>query len=283
MSFHPELGRRTLIMGILNVTPDSFSDGGKFHTLERALAHARRMIEEGADFIDVGGESTRPGHVPVSAEEELRRVIPVIRALMEDGCPVPVSIDTYKAEVAAAALDAGASIVNDIWGGKKDPDILRAAAERGAKVVLMHNREDMDYGADFVRDIVRDLEECAERALAAGVKPEHIALDPGFGFAKTMPQHRELMGRLSEIAAIGYPVLLGTSRKRFIRYTLEAEADDVVEGTIATTVLGIAQGVSIVRVHDVRENVKAARMADAIVRRGDGKGGVRPAEAGGGY
>lgn len=268
MSFHPELGRRTLIMGILNVTPDSFSDGGKYDTVERAEAHARRLVDEGADFIDVGGESTRPGHEPVSAEEELRRVIPVIRALAGGGCPVPISIDTYKAEVAAAALDAGASIVNDVWGGRKDPEILRVAAERGAPVVLMHNREDMNYGPDFVSDIVRELRECAQRALAAGIAPDRIVLDPGFGFAKTMPQHLELMGRLGEIAAIGYPVLLGTSRKRFIRFTLDAEAGDVVEGTVATTVLGIAQGVSIVRVHDVRVNVKAARMADAIVRRG---------------
>jgi len=272
MSIHPDLGKRTLIMGILNVTPDSFSDGGKYDTVDKALAHARRMVEEGADFIDVGGESTRPGHRPVGAEEEMRRILPVIRALKEDGCPVPISVDTYKAEVAAAALDAGASIVNDIWGGRRDPGILRVAAERGAPVVLMHNRENTDYGPDFVRDIARELMECAERALAAGIPRERIVLDPGFGFAKTMPQHYELMARLGEIAALGYPVLIGTSRKRFIRYALEAEPDDVVEGTIATTALGIAQGVAIVRVHDVKANAKAARMADAVVRRGRAAG-----------
>jgi len=264
MAIHPDLGRRTLIMGILNVTPDSFSDGGKYTTVERALKHARRLIAEGADILDVGGESTRPGSEPVSAEEELRRVVPVLEALRADGCPVPISVDTYKGIVAEAALRAGASIVNDVWGGKKDPSLLRVAAEHGAAVVLMHNRDDMNYGEDFAAAVVADLRDCITLARDAGIPDERIVLDPGIGFAKTREHNLRLMNRLSDVAALGYPVLLGTSRKRFIRETLDAEPDDVVEGTIATTVLGIAKGVSIVRVHDVRENAKAARMADAI-------------------
>lgn len=264
LSFHPDLGRRTLIMGILNVTPDSFSDGGKYATVDAAVAQARRLIEEGADLLDVGGESTRPGHRQVSAEEELRRVVPVLEALREERLAVPISIDTYKASVAAAALEAGASIVNDIWGGLHDPEMLRVVAERKASVVLMHNRNDMNYGTDFVADVAAELRDTAQRAVDAGIPPERIALDPGIGFAKTGSHNLELMGRLDEIAALGYPVLLGTSRKRFIRDTLNAGPDDVVEGTVATTVLGIRQGVSIVRVHDVLANAKAARMADAI-------------------
>jgi len=266
MTWHPDLGRRTLIMGILNVTPDSFSDGGKYATVDKAVAHARRLVEEGADLLDVGGESTRPGFEPVSAAEELRRVVPVLEALREDGCPVPISIDTYKGVVAEAALDAGASIVNDVWGGRKDPSLLRVAAEREAPVILMHNRENMDYGPDFVKDVIADLRACVARALEAGIAEGRIALDPGIGFAKTAAHNLELMGRLDEIVELGYPVLLGTSRKRFIRGVLDAGPDDVVEGTIATTVLGIRQGISIVRVHDVLANAKAARMTDAIVR-----------------
>jgi len=264
MSWHPELGRRTLIMGILNVTPDSFSDGGKYADVERALKHARRLAAEGADILDVGGESTRPGAAPVSAEEELERVVPVIEALVADGYPLPISIDTYKGVVAEAALRAGASIVNDVWGGIKDPTLLEAAASRRAPVVLTHNRETMNYGANFVEDVLSDLKAMARAARAAGVPDDRIVLDPGIGFAKTREHNLLLMNRLDRIASLGYPVLLGTSRKRFIRETLDAGPDDVVEGTIATTVLGIHQGVSIVRVHDVRANAKAAKLADAV-------------------
>lgn len=251
-------------MGILNVTPDSFSDGGKYRTVESAVGHARRLIAEGADLLDIGGESTRPGAEPVAAQEELERVIPVLEALKRDGCAVPISIDTYKSDVAKQAVAAGASIINDVWGGKGDPDMLRTAAGLGVAVILMHNRKRIDYGDDVAADVISDLRESRRLALDAGVPPEHIMLDPGFGFAKHLQHNLLLMSRLSDIVAIGCPVVLGTSRKRFIRHTLDAPAEDVVEGTVATTAIGIHQGVSIVRVHDVRANAKAARMADAI-------------------
>lgn len=262
---HKDLGKRTLIMGIVNVTPDSFSDGGKYATVEKALKHARRLIAEGADLLDVGGESTRPGAAPVAAEEELERVIPLLEALRADGCPVPISVDTYKGVVAAEALRAGAAIVNDVWGGKRDPELLRAAAEAEAPIVLTHNREDMNYGDDFVADVLADLAQSVRLAKEAGIPDERIILDPGIGFAKHRAHNLFLMNRLSDVAALGYPVLLGTSRKRFIRDTLDEGPEDVVEGTIATTIWGIRQGVRIVRVHDVRANAKAARMADAMV------------------
>ncbi|MCI3923239.1 dihydropteroate synthase [Paenibacillus sp. TRM 82003] len=265
---HKDLGKRTLIMGIVNVTPDSFSDGGKYSTVEGALKHARRLVAEGADLLDVGGESTRPGAEPVSAEEELARVIPVLEALRSDGCPVPISIDTYKAVVAAEALKAGAAIVNDVWGGKRDPQLLRVAARSHASVVLMHNRPDMNYGEDFVADVLADLRESVRLAKEAGIPDSRIVLDPGIGFAKHREHNLYLMNRLSDVASLGCPVLLGTSRKRFIRDTLNEGPEDVVEGTIATTIWGVRQGVAIVRVHDVRENAKAARMADAMVSAG---------------
>ncbi|HZG75602.1 MAG TPA: dihydropteroate synthase [Paenibacillus sp.] len=278
MTFHRHLGERTLIMGILNVTPDSFSDGGKYMTVERALKHARLLIAEGADIIDVGGESTRPGYVEIPVEEEIARVVPALKALRGNGIDVPISIDTYKSAVAEAALEAGASIVNDVWGGKKDPRILEVAAHRNAPVILTHNRDNMDYGPDVVGDVYNDLSECIRSAKAAGIPDEHIVLDPGIGFAKTRQHNLELLRRLDELAPLGYPVLLGTSRKRFIRDILEAGPEDVVEGTIATTVLGIQKGVSIVRVHDVRANAKAARMADAIVRSGGQPSSPAPKE-----
>jgi dihydropteroate synthase len=258
------LGERTLIMGIVNVTPDSFSDGGKYNSVEQAVAHAKRLIAEGADLLDIGGESTRPGHESVSEEEELRRVIPVIERLRHEQLGVPISVDTYKAAVADAAMRSGAHIINDIWGGLEEPDILRVAAQTKAPYILMHNRKDMNYGEDFVQDVIADLSARIEAAIAAGIAPEQLVLDPGIGFAKTGAHNLELIRRLNEIAALGYPVLLGTSRKRFIRDVLEAPVDDVVEGTLATTVYGIALGAAIVRVHDVRANARAARMADAI-------------------
>ncbi|WP_407673214.1 dihydropteroate synthase [Paenibacillus alkalitolerans] len=259
-----QLGRRTLIMGIVNVTPDSFSDGGKYDSVEKAVAHAKRLIAEGADLLDIGGESTRPGAEAVTEDEELRRVIPLLEALRRERIGVPLSIDTYKGAVADAALKAGAHIVNDVWGGRADPRILQVAARAEAPVILMHNRRDMNYGADFVQDVIAGLRESVELAIAAGVPRERILLDPGFGFAKNRAHNLLLMNRLRDIVALGYPVVLGTSRKRFIRETLDAPADDVVEGTVATTVLGVAQGVHMVRVHDVRANARAARMADAI-------------------
>ncbi len=254
---------RTYIMGILNVTPDSFSDGGSYISPAMALDRALRMVEEGADIIDIGGESTRPGAVPVSADEELRRVLPAIEAIA-GRVPVPISIDTYKASVARAALSAGAAIVNDVWGFKRDPDMCGVAAEHGCGVILMHNRCNMDY-QDLLADISADLLESVDIARSAGVSEDRIWLDPGIGFAKTREHNLAVMRSLDRIVQLGYPVVLGTSRKRFIRDTLKAEPDDVLEGTIATCVLGQQQGCRILRVHDVREVKRAAAMVDAIL------------------
>jgi dihydropteroate synthase len=260
-----ELGARTLIMGILNVTPDSFSDGGKYNRVQTAVAHARQMVADGADLIDIGGESTRPGYQPVSLEEELRRVIPVVEALRNE-IDVPLSIDTCKAEVARQALDAGAHIINDQWGFKQDPAMAATVARYGCPCILMHNRPDRDYG-DFIGDVLADLRESADIAMAAGVARDMIILDPGIGFAKDYRENLYLMKHLDQVAALGYPVLLGTSRKSTIRKILGGlPADDVVEGTAATVVLGIAQGCGIMRVHDVKAIKKAAVMADAVIR-----------------
>lgn len=256
---------RTLIMGILNVTPDSFSDGGRYTDPKQAVEHAFRLVEEGADIIDVGGESTRPGFAPVSLEEELRRVIPVVRALKEAGLRAPISVDTYKAEVARQSLEAGAHIINDIWGLLKDPEMGRIAASCGCPIVLMHNRVEAVY-ANFIPDVIEDMRKIVERARLAGIRDEQIILDPGIGFAKSYEQNLQLMNYLDRIAELGFPVLLGTSRKSMIRNTLQLPADDVVEGTAATVALGIAQGCRIVRVHDVRAMSRVARMTDAIVR-----------------
>lgn len=259
------LGERTLIMGILNVTPDSFSDGGQYDSVGAAVRRAAQMAEEGADLIDIGGESTRPGHEPVTAEEEQRRILPVIEAVRRE-VPLPISVDTYRAETAERALAAGAHLLNDIWGLKHDPRMAGVAAEYGVPVILMHNRQRRDY-RDFVPDVLRDLQESVALAQAAGIADDRIWLDPGIGFAKDYEDNLELMGRLGELSKLGYPMLLATSRKTFIRRTLDLPADDVVEGTGATTALGIAQGCQIVRVHDVRAAKRVATMTDAIVYR----------------
>lgn len=261
-----ELGNRTLIMGILNVTPDSFSDGGKHNTLDLAVAHAQKLIEDGADIIDIGGESTRPGFTPVSVDEELERVIPVIQAIAAKFPNIPLSIDTYKSETAAKALDAGAHIINDIWCLKYDGQMADVAAQYQCPVILNHNRENSDYAA-VVPDVVSDLTYSVELALAAGVKHEDIWLDPGIGFAKGYEENMEVHAHLDQIHALGYPVLLGTSRKKFIRDTLQVEASETLEGIIASNVIGIAQGCQIVRVHDVQAMKKAAMLADAILYR----------------
>ncbi|WP_424768656.1 dihydropteroate synthase [Paenibacillus sp. sgz302251] len=261
-----ELGQRTLIMGILNATPDSFSDGGRYTHVDAAVAHAKSMVEEGADILDIGGESTRPGFEPVELEEELRRVLPVIRAVREALPHVPLSIDTYKAAAARQALEAGAHIINDIWGLKGDPNMAAVAAEYGCPVIVSHNRHARDYN-DLVPDVLADLEGSVGIGRAAGVAGDRIWLDPGIGFAKTYEDNLELLGRLSEVTALGYPVLLGTSRKRFIRQTLNLPVEELVEGTAATVALGIAHGSQIVRVHDVRAIKRTALMADAILYR----------------
>ncbi|TXK78276.1 dihydropteroate synthase [Paenibacillus sp. N3.4] len=261
------IGDRTIIMGILNVTPDSFSDGGHYITIENALQRARQMVAEGADIIDIGGESTRPGFAKVTQEEELRRVIPIIQALSRE-INVPISIDTYKAEVAEQALLAGAHIINDVWGGQADVRMAEVAARYDCPFVITHNRMNPTY-TDFLQDVVRDLQLYAQQAREVGVRQERIILDPGIGFAKTYEQNLYLMNRLQLISDLGYPVLLGTSRKSVIQKTLQLPADDCLEGTASTVVLGIMQGCGIVRVHDIQAMKRIAVMTDAIQRARD--------------
>lgn len=261
------LGDRTLIMGILNVTPDSFSDGGLWNERNQAVEHALQMAAEGADIIDIGGESTRPGHQPVSLEEELARVVPVIESIRRAAPHLVLSVDTYKAEVARQALHAGAHIINDIWGGKADPFMAAVAADAGCPFILMHNRHDRNY-TDLAADMKSDLLESIEVALAAGVKPENIILDPGIGFAKDYSENLQAMMSLDQLAVMGYPLLLATSRKKFIRTVLDLPSDDVVEGTAATVAFGIAQGCQIVRVHDVARIKRTVQMCDAMLYAG---------------
>ncbi len=253
-----------MIMGILNVTPDSFSDGGSHQTPELALRHALQLVEEGADIIDIGGESTRPGHDPVGLDEELSRVIPVIELLQREAPHIPLSVDTYKAEVAKQALRAGAHIINDVWGLKADSGMAGVAAEAGCPVIIMHNRHDREY-THLIHDMEADLLESIKLAEAAGVQREQIILDPGIGFAKNHDENLQVMASLYKLGELGYPLLLGTSRKRFIRTVLDLPADDVVEGTAATVAFGIAQGCQIVRVHDVGKIARTVRMSDAML------------------
>lgn len=260
-----DLNEKTWIMGILNVTPDSFSDGGHFTDIEKAVAHAKQMEADGADFIDIGGESTRPGYTPLPVEEELNRVLPVIRAVA-DNVNVPISIDTYKAETAQKALEAGASIINDIWGAKADPRMAQIASSFEAPIILMHNRHDTDYG-DVMADMISDLKESIDIAIRAGVKEEMIILDPGIGFAKTYEQNLEVMDRLEELTNLGYPVLLGTSRKSIVAQTLGLPKEERIEGTGATVCLGIEKGCQIVRVHDVLPIKRMSTMMDAMLNR----------------
>lgn len=252
------------IMGILNVTPDSFSDGGRFCTMDAALYHAQEMVRDGADILDVGGESTRPGHVQISDEEEIDRVVPVIEAL-KARFDTPVSVDTYKSRVARAAVDAGADLVNDIWGLKYDEKMAEVIASSGVSCCLMHNREKAVY-QDFLPDVIDDLRESLRLAEAAGIDKDKIILDPGIGFGKTYEMNLEMLKNLQDIRLLGYPVLLGTSRKSVIGLTLDLPADQREEGTLVTTVLGIESGISFVRVHDVRANRRAIQMTEAILR-----------------
>lgn len=262
-----KLGQSTLIMGILNITPDSFSDGGQFISTDAAVARARQMIEEGADLIDIGGESTRPGHEPITAEEELQRILPVIEAIHREAPHIPISVDTYKAEVARKAIQAGAHIINDIWRGIKDPQMLSVAAELGCPIILMHNRDELDY-QDLMEDMVQDMKESVELALQAGVEAHNIWLDPGIGFAKNLEENLQVMAQLDRLVELGYPVLLATSRKKFIRTVLDLPVHDVVEGTAATVAFGIAQGCQIVRVHDVKAIKRTVKMCDAMLYAG---------------
>ena len=247
-----DVANRTYIMGILNVTPDSFSDGGKWNSMDNALRHAEAMIAEGADILDVGGESTRPGHTPVSAEEEAARVLPVIEAL-NSHFDVPISVDTFKASVAEVSLQAGADLVNDVWGLKYDPQMASVIAKYNAACCLMHNKEKAEYN-NFLVDMLAETQ-------------EKIILDPGIGFGKTYEMNLEAMNHLELFQHLGFPVLLGTSRKSMIGLALDLPVDQRVEGTIATSVIGVMKGCAFVRVHDVKENKRAVQMTEAILGR----------------
>lgn len=265
--FRFDFDKKTYIMGILNVTPDSFSDGGKFYSVEDAVSHAIEMVQDGAGIIDVGGESTRPGHKPVSIEEELRRVIPVIQEVSKQ-VDAPISIDTFKARTAAEAIEAGAHMINDVWGAKQDPEIADVAAEKEVPIILMHNRPNMDY-ENFVRDVLFDLYESIEIAKKAGVPDDKIILDPGIGFAKDRDQDMLLMQNLDKIVAFGYPVLLATSRKRVIGHVLDLPVEERMEGTGATCLFGMQKGCHIVRVHDVKPISRMVKMMDALMGKGE--------------
>lgn len=252
-------------MGILNVTPDSFSDGGKYDHLDAALYHAEEMIREGADIVDIGGESTRPGHTVITDQEEIQRVVPVIEAV-KSRFDVPVSIDTYKGTVAEAALKAGADLVNDIWGFKHDKRVAELTAQYHAACCLMHNRHEAVY-ENFLEDMLADLRECVDIARSAGVADDRIILDPGVGFGKTYEMNLEAIHHVDCLHTLGFPVLLGTSRKSVIGLALELPSDQRVEGTLATTVMGVMKGCAFVRVHDIRENKRAIQMTEAILGR----------------
>ncbi len=266
-NFSIPVGRRTIIMGILNVTPDSFSDGGKFLSRDHALRQAEKMQQDGADIIDVGGESTRPGSVIITEEEELARVIPIIEALSAY-IQIPVSVDTYKSKVATEAIKAGAVLVNDVWGLKKDSNMAATLAHYGLPICLMHNRIKAQY-QDLISDIIADLQESIDIALEAGIREDNIIVDPGIGFAKVSAESMEVMRRLEEMKTFGYPILLGTSRKSMIGKTLDLPVGERVEGTAATVAYGITRGVDIVRVHDVLAMARVAKMTDALVRGGE--------------
>ena len=256
---------RTYIMGILNATPDSFSDGGKFNSIDAALYRAEQIVNEGGDIIDIGGESTRPGHTQISDSEEIERTAPIIEAV--SGCfELPVSIDTYKPAVAEAALKAGAVMVNDIWGFKYDKRIADITAKYGAACCLMHNRDNTDYG-DLITDVLNELGQSVEIALAAGVDKNKICIDPGVGFGKTYEHNLEIINKLDRLSALGFPVLLGTSRKSVIGLALDLPVEERLEGTLATSVLGVMKGCRFLRVHDVLANKRAVMMTEKILER----------------
>ncbi len=268
-------GERTYVMGIINLSPDSFSADG-ITDPEVAVAQAQRFVSQGADILDIGGESTRPGFAPVSIDEEIKRVVPVIERLAA-AVSVPLSIDTYKSEVARRALEAGATILNDQWGLKKDPRLAELAAEKGVPIILMSNQRDKGsydpliqrdtaHYTDLMAEVISSLKQSLELALSLGVPRENIILDPGFGFGKTWQQDLEILHRLAELKELGRPILIGTSRKSLIKMVLNLPANERIEGTAATVAIGIANGADVVRVHDVQAMVRVCRMSDAIVR-----------------
>lgn len=258
-----DLNNHCYIMGILNVTPDSFSDGGKYNNLDRALKHTEEMIADGADIIDVGGESTRPGHEVITDEEEIARVAPVIESIRKN-FDIPISIDTYKGAVTEAALQAGADLVNDIWGFKHDEQVAKLTAKYNVACCLMHNRDNTSYN-NFQKDFLSDMRVCIELAKKAGVSDDKIIVDPGVGFGKTYEHNLEIINHVDIMHELGYPILLGTSRKSVIGLTLDLPATERVEGTLATTVIGIMKGCSFVRVHDIKENYRIIKMTEAIL------------------
>lgn len=259
-----DLKNDVAIMGILNVTPDSFSDGGKFNSLDTSLKHVEKMINDGVDIVDLGGESTRPGHNAVGESEEIDRVVPMIEAI-RSRFDIPISIDTYKSKVGELAIKAGADLVNDVWGFKRDPKLAEVTAKYKVPCVLMHNRDNQDY-QDFIADMGHDLKESINIALNAGISKDMIILDPGVGFAKDYQQNVMVMHHLESFLDLGYPLLLGTSRKSLIGLALNLPVTERVEGTLATTVIGIMKGASIIRVHDVLENKRAAIMTLAVMK-----------------
>ena len=264
----------TYVWGILNVTPDSFSDGGKWNHRDRALKHVEDMLKEGADIIDIGGESTRPGCKPLEAEEEIQRVMPIFRAVREN-FDVPISLDTYKASVARAGIREGADLINDVWGLKYDPEMAQVIAQSGLPCCLMHNRREAVY-EDFLQDTVSDLAQTLRLAEEAGIRRDGIILDPGVGFGKNYQQNLEIIHRLEELDTLGCPLLLGCSRKSVVGLTLDLPVDQRLEGTIVTTVMAVMKGCMFVRVHDVKENVRAVKMAEAILNSGKASGKSNP-------
>ncbi|QNU68631.1 dihydropteroate synthase [Ruminiclostridium herbifermentans] len=261
-----EWGKRTYIMGILNVTPDSFSDGGKFNNEKTALKQAIRMVDEGADIIDVGGESTRPGSTVISEQEEIERVIPIIQLLSKE-LNIPISVDTYRAKTAEAAINAGAHMINDVWGLKYDDQMASVAAKYNVPVCIMHNRTTGTEYHNLIEDMLIELTQSIELAHKAGIKDENIIIDPGIGFAKTFEQNLEVMRQLDAFKRLGYPILLGASRKSFIGKILDLEVNDRLEGTLAITAAGIIKGCDIVRVHDIKENVRVSKIIDCLERK----------------
>ncbi|KAB2953081.1 dihydropteroate synthase [Heliorestis acidaminivorans] len=259
------VGERSLIMAILNLTPDSFSDGGSYKDVKKALERMEEMVTEGADLIDIGAESTRPGAIPLTAEEEIARLQPFLQELVKH-CPLPISIDTYKSQVARYALEEGAHIINDVWGLRYDREIATVAAQYGAPLILMHNQKEKVY-QDLMANILASLAESINWAQSAGLAEEAIIIDPGIGFGKTYEQNLQVLQSLQELRVLGKPILLGTSRKSVIGNTLDVPIAERLEGTLATSVYGIIAGADILRVHDVQAHVRAAKMTDVLVRR----------------
>jgi len=261
-----DIKNHTYVMGILNVTPDSFSDGNQWNVPDKALKRVEEMLAEGMDILDIGGESTRPGYTQISVQEEIERVAPVIEAV-KARFDVPVSLDTYKAEVAKAGIVAGADMINDIWGLKYDTDMAKVIAEGKVACCLMHNRQEAEY-KNLLADMKKDLQESLALAMAAGIAKDKIILDPGIGFAKSYADNLGVLGAWGEFRSLGYPLLLGCSRKSVIGYALDLPVEERLEGTLATTVMAVMQGYTFVRVHDIKENVRAIRMTEAVLQGG---------------